>query len=97
MPFDGTKIKFRRHNENVVSSSPSLTYHGPDYIGYVDTAHAYGICGWAADRNRLNTSINVSLYDNDTPIATVLANLNRLDVGAYLGDNGLHGFTIPIP
>ena len=68
-----------------------------DYAGFVDTANCDRIFGWAADRNRLNTSINVGLYDGGRLIATAPANLMRVDVGAYLGDNGLHGFTIPIP
>ena len=68
-----------------------------NYAGYVDVADCNSIVGWAADRNRLNTSINVSIYDNTTLVTTVLANNLRSDVGAYLGDNGYHGFAIPTP
>src|SRR2546430_11764790 len=67
------------------------------YAGLVDGANCTSISGWAADRNRLNTSINVSLYDGATLITTVLANGSRPDVGSYLGDNGLHGFSIATP
>jgi hypothetical protein len=89
--FGGTQIRFKP------SDSESLTVPGTDYIGHIDTADCYAIRGWAADRNRLNTSISVSLYDGEMLITTQLANQLRTDVGAYLGDNGVHGFTIPIP
>ena len=68
-----------------------------DYVGFVDTANCDRIFGWAADRHRLNTSINVGLHDGGRLIATAPANLMRVDVGAYLGDNGLHGFALPLP
>jgi hypothetical protein len=71
---------------------------GPaNYEGYVDTANCNVIAGWAANRNQLNTPITVSVYDGSTLIATALANQLRADVGSYLGDNGLHGFSIPTP
>ena len=70
----------------------------PNYEGYFDGADCSGIWGWAADRNRLNTSINVDIYDGSTLIlANVPANQSRPDVGSYLGDNGLHGFGIATP
>ncbi len=80
-----------------VGSSPSLTCADTDYIGYVDSANIYRIRGWAADRHRLNISIDVSIYDGGTLITTVPANQLRPDVALYLGDNGLHGFNIPTP
>jgi parallel beta-helix repeat protein len=69
----------------------------PNYVGFVDSANCTSITGWAADRNRLNTSINVEVYDGATLLTTVLASNSRPDVGAFLGDNGLHGFSIPTP
>lgn len=95
--FDGMQVKFETGNMHLVSGLPSLICPGTDYIGYVDAADCYGIRGWAADRNRLNTSISISLYDGETHITTVPANLLRADAGAYLGDNGLHGFALPTP
>jgi hypothetical protein len=55
------------------------------------------LAGWAADRNRLNTPINVSVFDGATLVTNVLANVSRPDVGSAVGDNGLHGFNIPTP
>lgn len=69
----------------------------PVYEGFIDHVSCDSITGWAADRNRLNTSINVRIYDGATLVTTVLARDLRTDVGNYLGDNGRHGFAIPLP
>jgi hypothetical protein len=70
---------------------------GPNYVGFIDHAACDTIGGWAADRNRLNTSINVEIYDGTTLISTVMASNSRPDVGGFLGDNGIHGFSLPTP
>jgi len=67
------------------------------YAGWVDSASCSGISGWAADKNRRNVPITVSLWDGATQIATTTANSLRADVGAVVGDNGLPGFSLPIP
>jgi RHS repeat-associated protein len=77
--------------------TPTPTPLAPVYEGWHDGADCSTIFGWAADRNRLNTSINVDIYDGATFLATVPANQSRPDVGAYLGDNGLHGFSYTVP
>ena len=74
-----------------------LTGPPPVYEGFIDHVSCDSITGWAADRNRLNTSINVKIYDGATLVTTVLANTLRSDVGNYLGDNGRHGFAIKLP
>ena len=55
------------------------------------------ISGWAADRNSLNSTISVNIYDGGTLLQTLTAGGSRGDVGTFLGDNGLHGFGIPTP
>lgn len=91
-------VKFETSDTNLGNSPKSITCSvAPNYVGFLDQADCDLIKGWAADRNRLNTSINVSVYDGSTLIATVTANQLRSDVGAFLGDNGLHGFSIPTP
>ena len=92
--FGGADIKFETQHD---WTTPLRCCPGKDYVGFVDMASRDRIYGWAADRNRLNTSINISLYDGGRLIATAPANLMRSDVAPYLGDNGRHGFTIPIP
>jgi subtilisin family serine protease len=79
---------------SLIDGAPPLP---PVYEGFVDFASCDSIVGWAADRNQLNSSITVSIYDGSTLVANVVANTLRTDVGAYLGDNGLHGFAIPTP
>ena len=69
----------------------------PNYTGWVDSSSCIGISVWAADRNKLNQPISVDLADGTSVVATVLANLSRGDVGALLGDNGLHGYTLIPP
>ncbi len=69
----------------------------PVYVGWVDVADCNAIIGWAADRNRLNTSITVSIYDGYNFVTSVPASDLRSDVGVYLGDNGRHGFAITTP
>ena len=83
-----------------LGSPVTLTCGGlpaPNYAGYVDTASCSGITGWAADKNRLNAPILVSLWDGSTPIASMIANGVRSDVGASVGDNGAHGFSLAVP
>jgi hypothetical protein len=91
-------IKYSGLDQQLNASPQSITCAAPAaYEGYVDTADCNSIVGWAADRNRLNTSITVSIYDGATFVTSVWANNWRSDVGSYLGDNGYHGFAIPTP
>ncbi|MGH9762625.1 MAG: hypothetical protein ACREAC_17530, partial [Blastocatellia bacterium] len=39
----------------------------------------------------------VSVYDGSTLLVTVQAGGSRPDVGSFLSDNGMHGFSIPTP
>ncbi len=67
------------------------------YQGFIDSVSCDSLTGWAADRNRLNTSITVKIYDGATLVTTVIARDVRDDVGNYLHDNGKHGFAIQLP
>jgi len=91
-------IKFETSATELSGSPAAMTCTPPpDYVGFVDHAGCDVISGWAADRNRLNTSINIEIYDGTTLISTVSASNSRPDVGAFLGDNGLHGFSVATP
>jgi hypothetical protein len=91
-------VRFESSSTELASSPTSLTCAPPpNYAGNLDHAGCDTLAGWAADDNRLNTAINVSIYDNGALVTTVLASLYRSDVGTYLGDNGLHGFSITTP
>jgi PKD repeat protein len=101
LTFIGTGgFSYQYEWSNAASACVASTPIGPpppNYVGTLDHAGCDTLAGWAADSNRLNTSINVSFYDNQTLLTTVLASLSRPDVGSYLGDNGLHGFSIATP
>src|SRR4029453_7380232 len=92
-------IRFETASTNLTNGSLQLTCGttATNYAGYVDQADCNLIVGWAADLNRLNTPINVSIYDGPTLLTTIQANQLRSDVASPLGDNGLHGFSIVTP
>lgn len=69
----------------------------PNYIGFIDVKTCGKVDGWAADWNRLNQPLNVSLYAEGSTLSTVTASISRPDVGAFLKDNGRHGYTLPMP
>ncbi len=69
----------------------------PNYIGYVDARTCGSAIGWAADRNRLNQPLQVSLYADGVVVQTVTASISRGDVGAYLKDDGRHAYILGIP
>jgi hypothetical protein len=80
-----------RQNSNNVSKQP------PDYNGFHDTADCEKVFGWAWDKNRPDTALDVEIYDGDTLIAKVPADLYRADLpDAGIGD-GEHGFYYPLP
>jgi hypothetical protein len=82
----------------IPSTAVSIQVAGAiDYVGTLDVASCSTLAGWGADRNRLNTPITLSFYRDGALFTSVLANLSRPDVGAYLGDNGLHGFSFATP
>lgn len=69
----------------------------PNYIGFVDVKNCGSAIGWGADRNRLNQSLDLSLYADGIVVQTVTASIHRGDVGAFLKDNGNHGYILGIP
>lgn len=77
--------------------TPTPTTANPLYDGYLDQASCSIIYGWAANKNRLNTPINVDIYSDGVFLTNATANEKRSDVGAYLGDGGMHGFSISTP
>lgn len=64
----------------------------PSYEGYFDGVRCSAISGWAWDRIRPNTSINVDIRDGATLLATVPANVYRQDLFDSGKGNGYHAF-----
>jgi len=91
------QVRYETSTVQVSGSPVTLMCGGTNYAGFVDSASCSGISGWIADRNRLNQALTVTLWDGATQIASANANGLRSDVGAYLGDNGLHAFHLVIP
>jgi hypothetical protein len=67
------------------------------YEGYHDVANCDWIEGWAWDRTRPNTAINVDIYDGSTKILTVPAGNFRQDLLNAGKGNGYHGFKVATP
>jgi hypothetical protein len=93
------QIRYETSTSQLPGSPATLTCgtSAPDFTGAVDVLSCTRISGWAADRNALNTSITLRIYDGSTLIQTFVADAPRSDVGAYLGDNGRHGFGFDNP
>ncbi|MFN7939120.1 MAG: putative Ig domain-containing protein [Bryobacteraceae bacterium] len=92
--FAGTTAQLVNSPAPISCGAPTLP---PLYEGYVDQADCNIIKGWAADKNRLNQSLNIEIWEGSSLVTTVPANQNRSDVGTYLSDNGNHGFSISTP
>ncbi|HEX8197851.1 MAG TPA: M23 family metallopeptidase, partial [Pyrinomonadaceae bacterium] len=86
------KISGPDHN---LSFSPKTLHCGN--VGNIEVASCSEVRGWAANTEQPNNIVNVSIYDGSTLITTIPANQPRPDVGAYLNDNGLHGFQYTFP
>jgi hypothetical protein len=65
--------------------------------GNVDGIDGHQIWGWAWDRNNPNTPINVNIYEGNSLLATVPANIFRQDLVNAGKGNGVHGFVYTFP
>lgn len=69
----------------------------PIYDGYLDIAKCGSISGWAWDANQPDCLVNVSIFDGDTLLATIPANLLRDDLARAGIGNGKHAFKYTLP
>jgi hypothetical protein len=69
----------------------------PDYRGFHEGATGERISGWAWDRTRPDTPIDVDIYDGGTLLATVTADTFRQDLLNGRIGNGQHGFVYTPP
>jgi len=79
-------------------TTPPAYSCAPSYQGYHDGDGCSTISGWGWDRNALNPSPAVDLYNGGSLLAAqVRANLHRLDLeNAGIG-NGYHAFVFNVP
>jgi hypothetical protein len=67
------------------------------YEGFHDETDCNSIKGWAWDTLRPNDPVNVDIYDGDTLIATVTADMFRKDLLEARKGNGSHAFDYRVP
>jgi len=79
------------------AASASVTCNGPSYQGFLDYADCNVIDGWIVDWGKLNTPVSVDIYSGSTFITRVVADNYRQDIANITGDNGRHGFLVPVP
>jgi hypothetical protein len=77
------------------SSSP--TGKAPVYEGKLDAVNKQEIGGWVWDANQPNAALQVDIYDGDTKLLTVMANMDRSDVRKAGRGTGKYGFSFPPP
>lgn len=70
---------------------------GLSSLGHVDGATAERITGWAHDPDLPGAPIALEIFDNDEPIARVLADQHRPDLETAGIGGGLHGFAFRFP
>ena len=69
----------------------------PAYEGYHDITNCSSINGWAWDMHRPDEPVKIEIYEGDTLLATVTADLFRKDLLDAHKGNGKHGFSYPVP
>ena len=69
----------------------------PAYEGYHDYTSCSVMVGWAWDSRRPNDPVRVDIYEGDTLLASVTANVFRKDLLDAHKGNGRHGFSYRVP
>lgn len=95
-------VDFKLNASAAIRDMNWIASQNPDYLGFFQILNCNEISGWAMDKNRLNTPINVSIFDDSTLVQSVLANIARPDIVPFLQqnniqDSGSHGFSVPFP
>jgi hypothetical protein len=85
----------RRAASPVSESAPSRV--PSSYEGFHDETDCASIKGWAWDTLRPNDPVKVEIYDGETLVATVSADLFRKDLLDAHKGNGAHAFAYPVP
>ena len=70
---------------------------GENYEGYLDIVDSQSISGWAYDKTRPDTPLDLEVFDGDVSVATARAGTFRPDLLAAGKSDGKHAFNIPVP
>ena len=81
----------------VINKGPRASAEATNYEGFHETADCKSIKGWLWNARRPNESMRLELYDGNSLIATVPADLFRKDLLDAGKGNGAHGFEFVIP
>jgi hypothetical protein len=65
--------------------------------GWFERADCEVLAGWACDPRRPDDAINVRVYDGDTLLKAIRADIARPDVAKAKKNNGKHGFALALP
>jgi len=65
--------------------------------GWLERADCEVIAGWACDPRHPDSAINVRVYDGDTLLKALRADIPRPDVAKAKKNNGKHGFVLALP
>lgn len=80
------------------STSPVEAKNGSEvHEGCLDRVDCKFISGWAYDKSRPDTPIDVEIYDNDILLTTATAAIFRHDLLAAGKGNAKHSFNVPVP
>ncbi|MFL6216572.1 MAG: hypothetical protein ACJ74J_22000 [Blastocatellia bacterium] len=90
-----TKPVESAQNRNNSTASPGQSPIG--YEGFQDDINCYNLIGWAWDGQRPNDPVKVEIYDGNTLLATVTADLFRQDLVDARKGNGNHSFNYTLP
>lgn len=94
-----TPLKDFKNGIYLFSSESNSSSGGAEsfLVGFHGNVDCAGMFGWAWDVNQPETPINVDIYDGDTLLATVKADLFRQDLLSAGIGNGRHGFNYALP
>lgn len=81
----------------VINITAPANAESSNYEGFHEATDCDSIKGWSWNVRHPNESIRIALYDGDTLIATVSANLFRKDLLDAGKGNGAHAFAFSIP
>jgi len=85
-----------KKKEEATDAGPSAPPPSATAEGHLDVADADELAGWAWDPARPDVRLKIDLYDDDTKLQTVTADLFRDDLRGKKGD-GKYGFSVPTP
>jgi hypothetical protein len=74
-----------------------VTGHTAPFEGFLDRVDNEQIAGWVWNNNHPNSPVRVDLYNGNTLLATVPADLFREDLFKAHKGSGAHGFALSNP